>query len=129
MRLSRLAALIVAAGVAGGTHALAHVVEGPPEQTRTQFREPLEIIEIYLRAVDRGELVVFERKFNKSMLVPVSVEYVYELESATSRVKVYSELKEPVPVPGQEDCKLRGVSAILDERGRILETEAHIWPE
>jgi hypothetical protein len=129
VRVRGFAILIVAISVACGTGTFAHVVEGPLDQIRPQFHSPHEVVEIFLRAVGRGELVVFDRKLNESMLIPVSVEYVYELTSATPRVKVYSKLKQPMPVPGQESCKLRGVSAILDAEGRIIETEAHIWPE
>ena len=129
MRVSHFATLVLVMVVAVGGDTVAHVVERPLGKLKSQFHDPHEIVEIYFQAVDRGELVVFERKLNKSMLVPVSVEYVYELESAIPRVKVYSELKQPVPVPGQESCKLRGISAVLDADGRIIETEAHIWPE
>ena len=129
MRASFFAKLTFFVLVACGAYAFAHVVEGPLGQIEPQFREPREIVEMYFQAVDRGELVVFDRKLNKSMLRPISVEYVYELKSDTPRIKVYSELKQPIPMPGQESCKLRGVSAILDAAGRIIETEAHIWPE
>ena len=129
MRVSRFAILIFALSVTCGTCAFAHVVEGQLDQIRPQFREPHEVVEIYLQAVDRGELVVFGRKLNKSMLVPVRDEYVYELKTVIPRVKVYSELKLPMPVPGQENCKLGGVSATLDAKGRIIDTQAHIWPE
>lgn len=129
VRISYFAILIFAMSVACGTYTFAHVVKEPLDQIKSHFSEPHELIKIYLQAVDRGELVVFGQKLNKSMLVPVRVEYVYELKTATSRVKIYSELKEPMPVPEQESCELRGVSAILDVEGQIIETEAHIWSE
>ena len=114
---------------AGANYSPAHVLERPLGGIRAEFHEPHKVVEIYFQAVGRGELTVFDRTLNKSMLTPVSVEYVYRLDSAIPRVKVYAELKQPIPVPGQESCKLRGVSAILDADGRIVETEAHIWPE
>ena len=129
VRVSHFAMLAFVMVVAGSSGTFAHVVERPLGRIKSQFHEPHEVIEIYFQAVGRGELVVFDRKLNKSMLIPVSVEYVYELSSATPRVKVYSKLKQPMLVPGQENCKIRGVSAILDADGRIIETEAHIWPE
>lgn len=129
MRVSYFAILAFVMVIAGSNDTFAHVVELPLDRIKSQFHEPDEVVEMYFQAVGRGELVVFDRKLNRSMLIPVRVEYVYELNSAIPRVKVYSELKEAMPVPGQENCELRGVSAILDADGRIIETEAHIWPE
>jgi hypothetical protein len=129
VRLSQVAILFFVMVVAVARDTFAHVAEERLDLIRSQYHEPHEVVEIYFQAVERGELVVFDRKLSKSMLIPVSVEYVYDLKRATPSVKVYSELKQPMPVPGQESCKLRGVSAILDADGRIIETEAHIWPE
>ncbi len=113
----------------GGEFTYAHILDQPPVPVKPEFREPREVIGIYLKAVSRGELMVLDRKLEQSMLIPVRVEYVYELDSAIPRIKVYSELKQPISAPGQEDCMIRGISAILDNNGRIIETEAHIWPE
>jgi hypothetical protein len=106
-----------------------YVVDKQAGSVRPGFHQPEEIIESYLKAVDRGEMVVFNTALNRSMLVPVSVEYVYELDSTKPRIKVYSKLKQSMPVPGQQGCELRAVSAILDADGHIIETEAHIWTE
>jgi hypothetical protein len=59
------------------------------------------------------------------MLVPVRVEYVYEIRGRTTRVKVHSNLKTPLPVPGQPDCEITSVSAVLED-GQITETESHL---
>lgn len=124
---SAILAFLLVLAAAGNT--FARVVELPLEPIKSQFHEPHEVVEIYFQAVGRGELVVFDQKLDRSMLTPVRVEYVYELDSAIPRIKVYSELKVSMPVPGQKNCKFRGVSVILDADGRIIETEAHIWPE
>lgn len=115
--------------VTGSDYTFAHVLERPAGPVSQEFHEPHEVIEMYFKAVSRGELIVFDRKLDKSMLIPVRVEYVYELNSTIPRVKVYSELKQPMSVPAQEGCKVRGVSAIIDTEGRIIEIEAHVWPE
>ena len=112
-----------------GNFSFAHVLERPSGTVKSEFHEPHEVIEIYLKAVSRGELIVFGQKLTKSMLTPVRVEYVYELTNAIPRIKVYSDLKPPLPVPAQVGCKIRGVSAILDADGSIIETQAHIWTE
>ncbi|MDZ7663563.1 hypothetical protein [Thiohalophilus sp.] len=94
-----------------------------------EFDEPREIVRIYLKAVKRGELVVFDQTLDASMLTPVRVEYVYELNNALPRVKVCAEFKQPMSVPGQTDCKARGVNAVLDDAGSIVEVEIHVWAE
>lgn len=53
------------------------------------------------------------------MLIPVRVEYVYELNNAIPKIKAYSDLKQPTPVTGQTNCKVRGVSVILDAEGTL----------
>ena len=113
----------------GGKNAFTHILEQPTAPVKPEFSEPHEVIGTYLNAVNRGELIVLDRKIEKSMLIPIRVEYVYELDSAIPRIKVYSKLKKPIPVPGQENCNIKGVSAILDINGSIIETEAHIWLE
>jgi hypothetical protein len=115
--------------ILGNTSSYGYVVDNKPRSITPKFHQPQEIIESYLKAVDRGEMVVFNTVLNKSMLVPVSVEYVYELDGSVPGIKVYSKLKQPMPVPGQQGCELRAVSAILDADGHIIETEAHIWAE
>jgi len=115
--------------ILGSTSAYGYIVEQQPGGIKPEFHEPQEVVELYLKAVDRGELIVFGRTLNKSMLVPVSVEYVYELNNAIPKIKVYSKLKQSMPVPGQQGCKLRAFSATLDADGHIIQAEAHIWHE
>lgn len=112
-----------------GKYTFAHISEQHPVPVKPEFNEPHEVIKIYFKAVDRGELIVLDRKLDKSMLIPIHVEYVYKLDSVIPRIKVYSQLKQPIPVPGQTSCNIKGVSAILNNNGSIIETEAHIWPE
>ena len=128
MNFRYLPLLVFVTVFAGGNCAFAHVFERPLDLPQPQFRAPYEVVDLFLDAVSRGELIVFDRRLNKSMVNPVRVEYVYELESAIPRVKIFSELKQPMPVPGQDGYKLRGVSVILDSEGRIIETHMHIWP-
>ena len=129
MILRHIALLIYALVITYSNFSFAHVLERPSGTVTSEFHEPHEVIEIYLKAVSRGELMVFGQQLTKSMLTPIRVEYVYELTNAIPRIKVYSELKTPLPVPAQADCKIRGVSAILNADGRIVETQAHIWTE
>ena len=117
------AILAVASGLTFAHITEQHHIPGQPVSA-----EPREVVRIFFKAVDRGELIVFDQRLDRSMINPVRVEYAYELDSNTSRMKVYSELRQPAPVPGHPDCALRGVSAILDNYGHITDIEAHVWP-
>jgi len=91
-----------------------------------RIEDPDNLIHHYLQAVDRGELVIFGHKLDRSMIVPVRIEYVYELSSRTTRIKVHANLKVPLPVPGQGDCQILAVGAFMED-GHIVEIESHVW--
>ena len=91
-----------------------------------RIEDPDSLADRFLQAVDRGELVVFGHTLDRTMIVPVRVEYVYELADRAMRIKVYSNLNQPLPVPGQDDCRILGVSAIMED-GSITEIESHVW--
>ena len=110
-----------------GGKALAHVSNMPPSFVEHKFDQPREVIKVFLQAVDRGELIVFEQVIDRSMIVPVEVEYVYQLDSAIPRLSVYAELKQPIPVRDADGCEVHAVSAVLDNAGSIVESVVHIW--
>ena len=93
---------------------------------RPEIEAPDTLVDRYLEAVDRGELKLFGHTLARAMIVPARVEYVYDLFSRTARIKVYSNLKAPLPVPGQPDCQILGVSAVMED-GQITEIESHVW--
>lgn len=113
---------------AGHAPVLARVSELPPGTVKPRFTEPQAVVRLFLEAVDRGELTAFGKRLDKSMLTPLRVEYVYELDDPTPKVRVYSELKQPMTVP-ERDCKLRGINAVLDAEGAIVDAELHVWPD
>lgn len=115
--------------IVDSNYTYAHILERQPDSITLKFHEPHDVIDMYFKAVSRGELIVFNQKLDKSMLKPIQVEYVYKLDSVIPIVKVYSELKQPMPVPAVESFRDHGVSAILDTDGRIIETKVHIMPE
>jgi hypothetical protein len=84
-----------------------------------------EVFNIFLHAVDRGQLKLFDKTLSRDMLKPLRVEYVYTSESPYPMVKVYSALKEPMPLPSMPEANIIGVSAVMDASGNILETAAH----
>ena len=105
------------------------MVEPPPDDTGpTTAREPQGVVRAFLTAVDRGELRVFGRKLDRTMIVPVRVEYTYAVDSRVPVIRVYSNLRQPISAPNHKDCEVRGVSAVLNDEGGIIETEAHVWP-
>jgi len=106
---------------------VAHGAEHPKGEARPGFGEPHHILGAYLAAVDRSELQVFDQTLDRSMIVPTRVEFVYDLESATTVIQVYSRLKKPIRVPNREECEVRGVSAEMSADGHIVDTAAHIW--
>ena len=119
------AGLLLCASVEAAQAAVAvprHLIN--PDAPRIE--NPDSLVHRYLLAVDRGELVIFGQKLDRSMIVLVRIEYVYELASQTTRIKVYSNLKAPLPVPGQPDCQILGVSAVMED-GQITEIESHVW--
>ena len=120
--------VIVVAAIAAPS--LARLVEQSPGDTRpATAREPQEVVRVFLTAVDRGELRVFGRKLDRTMIVPVRVEYAYAVDSRVSVIRVYSNLRQPILTPDHKDCEVRGVSAVLNDEGGIIEIEAHVWPK
>ncbi|MDH5766530.1 MAG: hypothetical protein OEZ38_10990 [Gammaproteobacteria bacterium] len=115
--------------VFSGDIVFAQTLKSPSNNPGYEFHEPGKVIDRYFKALDKESLTVLGHRLDKSMLVPVRVEYVYELNSTAPKIKVYSNIKQPVIVTGTTNCKLRGVSANLDNEGNIIETEAHVWSD
>jgi hypothetical protein len=120
------AMLLLVAAAPDAAQAVLPVLQQQSSPDMPRINDPSSLVQRYLQAVDRGELVVFGHVLDRSMIVPVRVEYIYELSSQTTRIRVYSNLTEPLPVPGQTDCRILGVSAVMED-GSITEIESHIW--
>ena len=105
----------------------AHLQSGP-DLRALNSHNPIKTLDVFYRAVNRGELIVFDKKIEKSLLIPMQVEYIYKFDGTKPLVKIYSELKYPVPIPQQNGIKLKGISAILDDTGHIIEVRAHVVP-
>ena len=85
----------------------------------------IEVFNIFLRAVDDGQLKLFDETLSRDMVMPLRVEYVYTAELPYPTVKVYSELKKPMPLPAIPDANIIGVSSVMDFSGNIIENTAH----
>jgi hypothetical protein len=106
--------------------AVASIQEQLSEEPALEYRAPYEVVKLFLKAVDRGELVVFGLTLDRAVLTPKRVEYVYELDSLNASVKIYSELTQPLSVPDLQQVKVYGVSAIMDSEGNITEVSAFV---
>lgn len=98
------------------------VIKSVP-QPQNKFEE---VVEVFLIAVDRGELIVFDKTIARSMLDPVQVKYVYTFNDTDPSISVYSLLKQPLKIPGVDDCSAGGIEVILDVDGTIIDSSVHI---
>jgi hypothetical protein len=87
-----------------------------------------QVIKVYLEAVGRGELMIFEKTVTRSMLKPERVEYVYTLDSRLPRVSVFSTLTVSLPFPDMPDLQVQGITGFLDWKGRITDSTVHCQP-
>ena len=60
--------------------------------TEQQKIESHLIINLFLDAVERGELIVFEQVLSRSMLEPINISYVYNIENDDITISLYSRL-------------------------------------
>jgi len=84
-----------------------------------------EVFGIFLKAVDLGQMQLFDKTLTREMLHPLKVEYIYTPEDLYPTVNVYSELLKPIPLPAMPDVYIMGVSGIMDVSGNITESIAH----
>lgn len=105
---------------------IARIQDIPFETTSPEFKEPFEVIQSFLNAVDRGELTLYGLTIEQSMLEPKLVEYVYQLDSMTRSVKIYSRLRQALSVPELKRVKIIGISVYLDQDNSISEVLVHV---
>ena len=84
-----------------------------------------EVIGIFKVAVNRGELILFEKQIAYSNLKPQHVEYIYKIGETKPTIKVYSLLNKSMPLPAMPDIHVEGVTVILDAKGHIIEAVVH----
>ena len=126
MLLQKILIIVFSVLMLSGTVAFSPVITNQIGTNAVDFTAPEKIMSQYYLAVDRGELVVFGVQLERSMLIPVHVDYVYPVNGKTARVKVYARLKNPMRIPEQGNNMFTGVCAFIDMFGKITETEAHI---
>lgn len=108
------------------SYGVALIIESPTDKKTYHFKKPLNIINIFYDAVDRNELTVFDQIVMREMIIPIHVEYIYELSSPIPNIRVYSKFKTPIIIPAQPNCKATAISATISTDGQIMSTTAHI---
>ncbi len=116
--------LLLAAGFSlASVNTSSEYLKKPLPQPHNNYEQ---VVKMFLLAVDRGELVVFENTITRSMLEPQQVKYVYTLDNNEPIISIYSLLRQPIKIPGMPDCTAGGLEATLDMNGNIINSSVHI---
>ena len=83
----------------------------------------------FLRAVDRGELVLFGGVVDRSEIVVREVRYVHNMQSGARTLIVISDLNSPLLIPGDERFEIGWLRTIMTVDGHITDTEVHAIPK
>lgn len=118
-------ALVLAIATLNSGHAPVNLSKCQPDAATPQMSGVEAVLAAYLAAVDRGELWSFGRRLARSDIMPVRVQFDYSIADGTMDARVYSNLKEPMPVPEQPEYLVVGVCSMV-KAGRIVETESHV---
>ena len=113
----------------GQAQALTSHEEKSHKETALEYRAPFDVVKVFLAAVDRGEVEVFGHILKRAMLIPLRVEYLYELDTLDVSVKIFATLSHPIAVPQLQGMNIFAVSAILDSQGDVTEVSAHVKAE
>jgi hypothetical protein len=87
--------------------------------------DPQQVVDVFMVAVDRGELVVFGVPLAASVLVPRQVEYLYSLKSRLPTIRVHAVLNPPIAIPGAPGVRGTAVTGTLDWSGSIIDSVIH----
>ena len=129
MKIGNLVTAVIVVVISYSIYTFASISKHSTNTIEQENHKPYKIIDMFLKAVDRGELVVFEQQIDKSILIPLRVEYIYELNGSQPTVIIYSEVKKLIPIPEHKDIKLRGISTVLDSLGHIVEIRVHVFQQ
>lgn len=109
-----------------GLSVRAYINDPAQDNIFPEFTKPYKVVHVFLEAVKRGELIVFEYTLMPDMIIPERVDYSYILNSPTPTITIYSSLIKPMVLPQFEGLVIHGVSASMDDAGVIIETKAHV---
>jgi hypothetical protein len=128
MRKPLFVVLVLAIALLNSGHTPTNLPTCQPDPGRPGIAGAETVVRTYLNAVDRGELLTFGRRLDRSDITPVHVQYNYLISTGMMETRVYSALKTPMPVPDQPGYEVVGVCSAIDQ-GRIIETESHVIPK
>ena len=83
------------------------------------------VFRVFLDAVDKGRLIIYNLRIDRSMIRPEHVEYIYTLNDLTPTVLVYSTPTKPLQLPVKPAMRIEGVSTIIDSQGEITDVYVH----
>jgi len=83
------------------------------------------MLEVFLLAVERGELQAMDISFERKNLIPSQVEIVYSLRNNQSYIKVISLVEPPIQLPHVGKAYITKISATLNLSGKIIDTAVH----
>ena len=87
------------------------------------------ILNLFLDAVERDGLIIFEQKITRSMINPAQVAYIYDIEKDELTISIYSKLKSPIMIPHyDEKFYVDAVSVVVGESGEVEIVKAHVLP-
>ena len=98
------------------------------DPSQPAIEDPDRLVDAFLKAVDRGELTIYGQTLTREMIDPTQVEYVYDLVSRETRLRVHATLKQALKLRDQPGCRILCISAEMED-GRIVEIESHLWIE
>lgn len=105
---------------------MASMLEHRDEMVSPEDRAPHDVVKVFLKAVDRGEVVVFGHTLKRASLIPLRVEYMYELADLSASVKIFATLIHPISVPELQSMKVFEISATLDPEGKVTEVSVFV---
>lgn len=83
------------------------------------------VIRLFMKSVARGELLLFNKVIYQGSIKPLRIEYLYNIEEKYQTVKVYSSLHDEIYHPDVPDIRIKGITAVLNHQGNIIEVIAH----
>lgn len=92
---------------------------------QTPYVDVKKIVDIFLMAVELGELQVLDLTIEKKSLVPIQVELIYQLDLHDPEIKILSNVVPPIPLPHVGTMCITKVSATMNLYGKIIDSTAH----
>lgn len=87
------------------------------------------ILNLFLKAVDGGELSLFDQVLSKDMIEPAQIAQVYDLDNDTISITIFCRLKETLKVPHYDEAfYVDGLTAYINPEGVIYQITAHVKP-